>query len=92
MTSDNPSLLAASISSPSNRSIRITAGGTNEAYGEMVFELFEDKAPRPTGRVIELAEQNFYDGLTFHRIADDGTGAPFVIQGGDPQGTPSGGS
>ena len=57
VTSSNPNLIAASISSPSNRSLRITT----EGYGDMVFELFEDKAPRPSGRVIDLANQGFYD-------------------------------
>ena len=53
----------------------------------MVFQLFEDKAPRPTGRVIELAQDGFYDGIIFHRVIKD-----FVIQGGDPTGTGTGGS
>ncbi len=88
VSSSNPNVVAASMESSSNRSMRITT----EGYGDMVFELFEDKAPRATGRVITLAQQNFYDGLTFHRVADDGLGNPFVIQGGDPQGTGAGGS
>jgi peptidyl-prolyl cis-trans isomerase B (cyclophilin B) len=35
--------------------------------------------------------RGFYDGLTFHRIANDPSGGPFVIQGGDPEGSGSGG-
>ncbi|TWU31790.1 Ig-like domain-containing protein [Novipirellula artificiosorum] len=66
-----------------NRSIRIDM----ETYGDMVFELFENRAPAATGRVIELAEDNFYDGILFHRIIDD-----FVLQAGDPTGTGAGGS
>lgn len=66
-----------------NRSLKINVAG----YGEMVFQLFEELAPNTTGRIIDLAEDGFYDDLTFHRIIDD-----FMIQGGDPTGTGSGGS
>lgn len=71
-----------------NRSMKIVVPG----YGDMVFELFEDLAPRTTARIIELAESGFYDGLIFHRIASYTDGTPFVIQGGDPLGTGTGGS
>jgi cyclophilin family peptidyl-prolyl cis-trans isomerase len=58
-----------------------------QSYGDMVFQLFQDKAPRPAGRVIELTQDEFFNGLTFHRIVSG-----FVIQGGDPTATGSGGS
>ncbi|HLA84154.1 MAG TPA: peptidylprolyl isomerase [Thermoguttaceae bacterium] len=74
--------------SNTNRSMRINIAG----YGEMVFELFENLAPGTTGRIIELAESDFYDGLTFHRVAEYSDGSPFVIQGGDPDGNGTGGS
>ena len=82
VTADNPALLEAVVLT-GNRSIRIDM----ETYGDMVFELFEQRAPRASGRVIQLAESGFYDGIIFHRVVDD-----FVIQGGDPTGTGSGGS
>ena len=78
----NPSLLEANVIT-GNRSIRIDM----ETYGDMVFELFEQRAPAPTSRIIELAEDGFYDDIIFHRVIND-----FVIQGGDPTGTGSGGS
>lgn len=55
--------------------------------GTIKFELYEKDAPITTSNFIELAEGNFYDGLTFHRVEPG-----FVIQGGDPLGTGGGGS
>lgn len=57
-----------------------TSCGTFEA------ELRPDIAPQAVNSFVFLAEQGFYDGLTFHRILDG-----FVIQGGDPEGVGSGG-
>jgi cyclophilin family peptidyl-prolyl cis-trans isomerase len=54
--------------------------------GEIVFEMFDEDAPKTVGNMRELAEKGFYDGLTFHRIIRD-----FMIQGGCPQGTGTGG-
>lgn len=79
-------VLSGSISE-TNRSMRIVVG----QYGEMVFELFENLAPRTTAEIIELAEEEFYNGLTFHRVAKYADGTPFVIQGGDPNGDGTGG-
>lgn len=81
VSSDNP-LVSAELFS-GNRSMHIDVAG----YGSMVFELFETRAPRATGRFIELAEDDFFDNVIFHRVINN-----FVIQGGDPTGTGSGGS
>ncbi len=82
VTVDNPSLLEATVLT-GNRSIRIDMA----TYGDMVFELFEQRAPVASGRVADLAEAGFYDGIIFHRVVDD-----FVIQAGDPTGTGTSGS
>jgi len=54
--------------------------------GTIEFELYADRAPKTVSNFIYLAEKGYYDGLTFHRVVSD-----FVIQGGDPIGTGSGG-
>jgi peptidyl-prolyl cis-trans isomerase B (cyclophilin B) len=54
--------------------------------GDIVFEMFDDDAPKTVANMRELAEKGFYDGLSFHRIIKD-----FMIQGGCPQGTGTGG-
>ncbi len=47
--------------------------------GEIVFELFPDKAPTTVENFVKLANSKFYDGVKFHRIIKD-----FMIQSGDP--------
>ncbi|HLC39125.1 MAG TPA: peptidylprolyl isomerase [Patescibacteria group bacterium] len=54
--------------------------------GKIEFELYADSAPKTVSNFVYLAEKGFYDGLTFHRVVPG-----FVIQGGDPEGTGSGG-
>jgi peptidyl-prolyl cis-trans isomerase B (cyclophilin B) len=54
--------------------------------GEIVFEVLPAEGPKAASNFVYLAKKKFYDGLTFHRVVPD-----FVIQGGDPQGTGSGG-
>lgn len=56
-------------------------------YGVIKAELDGDAAPISTANFLDLANQDFYDGLTFHRIISG-----FMIQGGDPFGTGMGGS
>ncbi|UCC45883.1 MAG: peptidylprolyl isomerase [Candidatus Zixiibacteriota bacterium] len=54
--------------------------------GTFEFEMYFDVAPLTVLNFIDLAESDFYDGLTFHRVVPD-----FVVQGGDPRGDGAGG-
>lgn len=56
-------------------------------YGEIQVELDADTAPITVTNFVKLAQDGFYDGLTFHRIMDG-----FMVQGGDPLGNGKGGS
>lgn len=56
-------------------------------YGTIKLELDADTAPITVTNFIKLANEGFYNGLTFHRIIDG-----FMIQGGDPLGNGTGGS
>jgi len=55
-------------------------------HGAIAVELFDDDAPKTVDNFVKLARDAFYDGVVFHRIIPD-----FMIQGGDPTGTGSGG-
>ena len=54
--------------------------------GTIALELFDDDAPKTVENFRKLASENFYDGIIFHRVIPD-----FMIQGGCPQGTGTGG-
>ena len=54
--------------------------------GVIVLELAPQYAPKTVNNFVFLVQEGFYDGVTFHRVIAD-----FVIQGGDPTGTGSGG-
>jgi cyclophilin family peptidyl-prolyl cis-trans isomerase len=54
--------------------------------GPITFELFDEDAPKTVANFRKLASEGFYDGLAFHRVIKD-----FMIQGGCPQGTGTGG-
>ena len=57
-----------------------------ENFGTVRAVLFEEQCPKTVENFITLAESDYYDGLTFHRVIED-----FMIQGGDPNGNGSGG-
>ena len=56
------------------------------SQGDIRLDLFPDQAPVTVANFVNLARRGYYDGLSFHRVIDD-----FMIQGGCPQGTGTGG-
>jgi peptidyl-prolyl cis-trans isomerase B (cyclophilin B) len=58
----------------------------NTTLGTIAIELFDDDAPKTVENFRKLASDGFYDGIIFHRVIPD-----FMIQGGDPDGTGTGG-
>ena len=56
------------------------------AKGTINIDLFADAAPKTVNNFVFLANQGFYDGVTFHRVINN-----FMIQGGDPTGSGMGG-
>ena len=55
-------------------------------HGAIELELYDEDAPKTVENFKKLAQDGFYDGVIFHRVISD-----FMIQGGDPTGTGSGG-
>ena len=64
----------------------MSAATIHTNHGPIAIELFEDDAPKTVANFTKLAGEGFYDGVIFHRIIPD-----FMIQGGDPTGTGTGG-
>ena len=58
----------------------------NTTEGPVTIQFFDEDAPKTVANFKELASQGFYDGIIFHRVIKD-----FMIQGGCPQGTGTGG-
>src|SRR5881628_1402651 len=58
----------------------------NTSMGAIALELFDGDAPKTVANFTKLAGDGFYNGVIFHRVIPD-----FMIQGGDPTGTGSGG-
>ena len=65
---------------------RMTKATMQTNHGAIEIELFDDDAPKTVENFTKLASDGFYDGVIFHRVIPD-----FMIQGGDPTGTGSGG-
>ena len=64
----------------------MTTATIHTNHGAIEVELFDEDAPKTVENFTTLARKGFYDGVTFHRVIPD-----FMIQGGDPTGTGSGG-
>src|SRR6266699_979824 len=69
-----------------DRVTRMTNATMQTNHGPIEIELFDDDAPKTVENFTKLARKGFYDGVIFHRVIRD-----FMIQGGDPTGTGSGG-
>jgi cyclophilin family peptidyl-prolyl cis-trans isomerase len=64
----------------------MTTATLHTNHGAIAIELFDDDAPKTVDNFLKLSRDGFYDGVIFHRVIPD-----FMIQGGDPTGTGSGG-
>jgi cyclophilin family peptidyl-prolyl cis-trans isomerase len=64
----------------------MTTATMNTTQGPITIELFDDDAPKTVENFKKLASDGFYNGIIFHRVIPD-----FMIQGGCPQGTGTGG-
>ena len=64
----------------------MSAATLHTNHGPIAVELFDEDAPKTVENFLKLSRDNFYDGVIFHRIIKD-----FMIQGGDPEGTGTGG-
>jgi cyclophilin family peptidyl-prolyl cis-trans isomerase len=76
---------------PTSQPIALPAGQTrtvtiSTTEGDIVIQVKADLSPIAAGNFVALASCGFYDGIVFHRVVPD-----FVIQGGDPTGTGTGG-
>ena len=66
--------------------ITMTQATLKTSEGDIVLEFYPELAPNTVKNFQELAEKGFYDGVIFHRVIEG-----FMIQGGDPTGTGTGG-
>ena len=67
-------------------STTLTRGRIHTDKGVMSFELYDDAAPIAAGNFKKLAQEGYYNGLSFHRVIPN-----FMVQGGCPDGTGAGG-
>jgi peptidyl-prolyl cis-trans isomerase B (cyclophilin B) len=65
---------------------KVSGATLHTSAGPITVSFFDDDAPKTVANFRKLAGDGFYDGLLFHRVIKD-----FMIQGGDPEGTGTGG-
>jgi cyclophilin family peptidyl-prolyl cis-trans isomerase len=95
-SSASPGGSSAAGACPTSQPDPLPAGQTrtvtlNTPKGAMAIKVEADLSPIAAGNFVALASCGFYDGTPFHRTPTLPDGTPFVIQGGDPTGTGSGG-
>jgi cyclophilin family peptidyl-prolyl cis-trans isomerase len=81
-----PTSQPAALPTAETRTVTITT-----PKGDIVVKVQGSLSPIAAGNFVTLASCGFYDGIVFHRTAAQPDGTPFVIQGGDPNGTGGGG-
>ena len=81
-----PKLKTYTVSKQEIASMAKTTAEIETKFGTITLRFFPDVAPQHVKNFIELAKQGFYNGTTFHRVAQN-----FMIQGGDPKGNGTGG-
>jgi cyclophilin family peptidyl-prolyl cis-trans isomerase len=81
-----PTAEPAALPAGETRTVTITTD-----LGSIVIGIEADLSPIAAGNFVALADCGYYDGVVFHRAATLQDGTPFVIQGGDPTGTGTGG-
>ena len=92
----SPGASVAAAACPKSQPAALPAGQTRTVTlatpkGAMALKIEADLSPIATGNFVALASCGFYDGTVFHRTPTLQDGTPFVIQGGDPEGTGQGG-
>jgi cyclophilin family peptidyl-prolyl cis-trans isomerase len=65
---------------------QVSSATLHTNHGAVEVELHDEEAPRTVENFLKLAREGFYDGIVFHRVIEG-----FMIQGGDPTGTGTGG-
>jgi cyclophilin family peptidyl-prolyl cis-trans isomerase len=78
-----------------NPIVEISVSHDGQPLGKILIKLFPKEAPLSTANFVKLIKNKFYNGLTFHRIANltegESNNPGKIVQGGDPQGNGSGG-
>ncbi len=86
-TSAEANLLPTNTNTVAENKVPAAAGKTaliETSLGNIKVQFYSDDAPKTVANFVKLANQKYYDGLTFHRVIPD-----FMIQGGDPNCTPA---